>query len=1576
MAKKDLIKRADGSYSQRGLWDNIRANAGSGKKPTKEMLEQEKKINKMANGGMISSFKASNIQTYAQGGTKGNPFDKWISRTNPTSNIYVSPYYTNSFVGNSRVPGYRAGISTATGAGQYKDEPVGWYGGGYVGQQYNPRIPGNTSLDEQQQAYQNTVSNIKFPEALSGTPNGKNLMFGANIGWQGRVVRGGVGGDSIFPGAMPRFEAQVEYAPSTGLGGGIKAGSAIPLSRGNYRNGEVKAGINNASFIIEPYTGGTVNSTKGSGWGWGIHADAEYRPRLFNKLNIPGYTYFSGNLASPFGEPYKDNNNIDPATGQPYSQDKTAGVSWRPNISAELGYRIPLQRVADKLPPINMPNINMPDINLPEINMPNINLKPAGIPVEGDPMGDFGPINASPIEKQFDKKLPDMYLNPQVPTPRGASIPLEEMQEENNFRSGGAMRRNKNSRAFAEGGPFQKGVEQGSIYGKGYYTDPLTGSVMPSANIGFQTALMGKKKNSGWTVGAQVGMPYEKFDSTQVSPFSGDSVTAGFYTPKLYGKLPITAGLNASYLGTQNNFGNTGKARADLKADYNPHSGLGFSAVAGPQFHFGYPQLQRGELRSGKAYATVTPFGGYALNSKPFTEGATPNTSGITYGVKAEGEWKPKLFKNVPISVYGKGMFSASPGGGKNDSSIGEQQYFNTGTGEVDTYLADDSNAISARYGVSGEAGVRIPIQKVKQSLPAINWDKLMPNVNIPDINMPDIELADTPTYGDPNGDFGPVNASPIDKQFNKELPDMYLNPQVYSSGTESIPLEEIQQENNFKQGGAMNFKSPAAYKAWLAYGHASGEFERTPGNQAVSIGGKAHNVKHAMGGHMYSMGGRAFAQGGQLTEFTEGGSHEMNPLGGIPQGFAQDGKLNLVEQGETKLNAADYIFSDEIKVSKESATLYDLPKSSIGKTYADLSKKLNRPDSRRENDTIEQTAIQRDLENLMQAQEQQKESEKQAAIVDMQTKYPDLQVVDPAAMAQQQAMADEAAMQQQQQMAPPAGMPQEMDPAMMQQMQQQGMMRMGGKIYNMGGHMYGAGGGMMALRGIGSAAYGVGEGIVDTLTFGLTDNLTDKGYEKLSQLGDVDDRQAGRLDAVRGFGNTAGAVTGAVISGGATTDAAISEGVEGLASGVAALPGTNEQVDKVAQGVGQLGSMYGQFFGGSPGKVVPEGALKGSKAAAALMNAPQNKFITQAMNVAGNVMAQGGYLGAPTNGVVTNQFAGGSFLDTEPKAVFNINGTPVTMTLSEALEDPTIIEMFAPDGVQRDEDGDIIPEDQMDARQAAREAIMAHFNTAAVDERMAAMPTLEPNRVAPTNEGDDLSIPEGVDSNDPFARLAGETADEHARRLHKMITDLDQKSTLEEIKANPVLAAATALPALYNIGRGIFGKVDKLDAKDYLSKSKISPYEMNVDPQVAAAQRAYATSIQAAKNAAPGAGSYLATLGNMANMRQQAVRDIYAQKENFDKAQKLEADKFNAQVEQGNMAQELAIQQYNAQAQAAKQNMLATGLGQLATAAEGLSSQDLQEKYLQTISPDFAQNFNYVSILEQMARAKAKSKN
>ena len=39
-----MIKRADGSVSQIGLWDNIRDNKVSGNKHTAAMLKQEKKI--------------------------------------------------------------------------------------------------------------------------------------------------------------------------------------------------------------------------------------------------------------------------------------------------------------------------------------------------------------------------------------------------------------------------------------------------------------------------------------------------------------------------------------------------------------------------------------------------------------------------------------------------------------------------------------------------------------------------------------------------------------------------------------------------------------------------------------------------------------------------------------------------------------------------------------------------------------------------------------------------------------------------------------------------------------------------------------------------------------------------------------------------------------------------------------------------------------------------------------------------------------------------------------------------------------------------------------------------------------------------------------------------------------------------------------------------------------------------------------------------------------------------------------------------------------------------------------------
>jgi hypothetical protein len=69
----EMIKRADGSYSQRGLWDNIRANKGSGKKPTKQMLEQERKIKaeEKKSGGYIKPLPGGAVEFVGPKHSKG-----------------------------------------------------------------------------------------------------------------------------------------------------------------------------------------------------------------------------------------------------------------------------------------------------------------------------------------------------------------------------------------------------------------------------------------------------------------------------------------------------------------------------------------------------------------------------------------------------------------------------------------------------------------------------------------------------------------------------------------------------------------------------------------------------------------------------------------------------------------------------------------------------------------------------------------------------------------------------------------------------------------------------------------------------------------------------------------------------------------------------------------------------------------------------------------------------------------------------------------------------------------------------------------------------------------------------------------------------------------------------------------------------------------------------------------------------------------------------------------------------------------------------------------------------------------
>jgi hypothetical protein len=94
----EMIKRKDGSYSRRGLWDNIRENAGSGKAPTEEMLEQERKIkNKYDEGGEL--IEDENEILFKNGGYVVKRSNKRKGKTH----VVIGPDGTKKYFGDSKL---------------------------------------------------------------------------------------------------------------------------------------------------------------------------------------------------------------------------------------------------------------------------------------------------------------------------------------------------------------------------------------------------------------------------------------------------------------------------------------------------------------------------------------------------------------------------------------------------------------------------------------------------------------------------------------------------------------------------------------------------------------------------------------------------------------------------------------------------------------------------------------------------------------------------------------------------------------------------------------------------------------------------------------------------------------------------------------------------------------------------------------------------------------------------------------------------------------------------------------------------------------------------------------------------------------------------------------------------------------------------------------------------------------------------------------------------------------------------------------------------------------------------------
>lgn len=114
------------------------------------------------------------------------------------------------------------------------------------------------------------------------------------------------------------------------------------------------------------------------------------------------------------------------------------------------------------------------------------------------------------------------------------------------------------------------------------------------------------------------------------------------------------------------------------------------------------------------------------------------------------------------------------------------------------------------------------------------------------------------------------------------------------------------------------------------------------------------------------------------LRFITEGGSHEENPLGGVPQGIAADGIPNLVEEGEIIYN--DYVFSKRLKMPKQDNEALGLKKNKEY-SYAEAAEKIQKESEERPNDPISKRNLDTMMKRLQQSQETLKQKQQESKL-------------------------------------------------------------------------------------------------------------------------------------------------------------------------------------------------------------------------------------------------------------------------------------------------------------------------------------------------------------------------------------------------------------------------------------------------------------------------------------------------------------------------------------------------------------------------------------------------------------------
>lgn len=207
------------------------------------------------------------------------------------------------------------------------------------------------------------------------------------------------------------------------------------------------------------------------------------------------------------------------------------------------------------------------------------------------------------------------------------------------------------------------------------------------------------------------------------------------------------------------------------------------------------------------------------------------------------------------------------------------------------------------------------------------------------------------------------------------DLMNKYLTAKELSALGQDKSLTSL--PNSFAGGGGIHIKKANRGKFTEYCGGkvtseciARGKRSSSPTvRKRATFAANARKWKHAFGGDLLTHG--ANFDGG-ITIIGNGGTHEENPIEGVPMGIDSEGVPNLVEEGEVIFN--DYVFSNRLKVPMAVRNKYKL-KGNKPLTFADAAKIMSKESEERPNDPISKAGLEKTLTDLVVAQEEVRET-------------------------------------------------------------------------------------------------------------------------------------------------------------------------------------------------------------------------------------------------------------------------------------------------------------------------------------------------------------------------------------------------------------------------------------------------------------------------------------------------------------------------------------------------------------------------------------------------------------------------